>query len=201
MFLGNSFQRRPRIYNLLHLFGLVEPISQTNPEERACLCKHISTSMNAVEVGTYMAVTAAEMANSLPTGGRLYCIDPYPDGEAIHNIAKRHLYRQKVSDRIVMLSCNSEQAVASLPQQIDFIFVDGDHSYEGLYKDWMVVKQILSPGGIAAFHDTAIFPGATAISEGAVSCFNEVIRCDPGYEFIETCWSLSVIRRRSPLSI
>jgi predicted O-methyltransferase YrrM len=197
MTIGQLFQHRPRIFNLLHLFGLVEPVSQTHPEERACLCKHISEAHSAVEVGTYMAVTAAEMAQALPANGTLYCIDPYPNGDAIREIALRHLRRKKVSARVVMLFSNSEQSITSLPSSVDFFFVDGDHSYDGLLRDWQVVKQVIKVGGIAAFHDTAVFPGATSVSEGAVKCFNEVILHDSDYELIETCWSLNVIRRKS----
>ena len=38
--------------------------------------------------------------------------------------------------------------------QIDFAFVDGDHSYRGLRKDIFLVKELLRDGGLVALHDT-----------------------------------------------
>lgn len=37
--------------------------------------------------------------------------------------------------------------------QYDFIFIDGDHSYEGVKKDFNLYKRLLSPRGFIAFHD------------------------------------------------
>ena len=38
--------------------------------------------------------------------------------------------------------------------QVDFAFVDGDHSYRGLRKDIFLTKELLKPGGYMALHDT-----------------------------------------------
>lgn len=35
----------------------------------------------------------------------------------------------------------------------DLIFIDGDHSYEGVKKDFQMYKNLLSPRGYIAFHD------------------------------------------------
>jgi predicted O-methyltransferase YrrM len=37
--------------------------------------------------------------------------------------------------------------------QFDFIFIDGDHSYDGVKKDFEMYKNLLSPRGVIAFHD------------------------------------------------
>lgn len=37
--------------------------------------------------------------------------------------------------------------------KIDFLFVDGDHSYEGVKKDFEQYKPLVREGGIIAFHD------------------------------------------------
>jgi predicted O-methyltransferase YrrM len=37
--------------------------------------------------------------------------------------------------------------------KFDFIFIDGDHSYEGVKSDYEKYKQFLSPTGYIAFHD------------------------------------------------
>jgi hypothetical protein len=40
--------------------------------------------------------------------------------------------------------------------KIDVLFIDGDHSYKGVKKDFELYSQILSPNGIIIIHDTDI---------------------------------------------
>jgi predicted O-methyltransferase YrrM len=39
---------------------------------------------------------------------------------------------------------------------IDFLFIDGDHSYEGVRQDWEMYHDLVRPGGLVAFHDIAL---------------------------------------------
>jgi cephalosporin hydroxylase len=39
--------------------------------------------------------------------------------------------------------------------QLDFLFIDGDHSYEGVKKDFEMYSPLVRKGGIIAFHDIA----------------------------------------------
>lgn len=36
---------------------------------------------------------------------------------------------------------------------IDFAFIDGDHTYEGVRRDWNDYAPLVRPGGLVAFHD------------------------------------------------
>ena len=36
---------------------------------------------------------------------------------------------------------------------VDFLFIDGDHSYEGVKQDFEMYSPLVRPGGIVAFHD------------------------------------------------
>ena len=44
--------------------------------------------------------------------------------------------------------------LAPFARQVDFAFVDGDHSYRGLRKDIFLVRELLAPGGYMVLHDT-----------------------------------------------
>lgn len=39
--------------------------------------------------------------------------------------------------------------------QFDFIFIDGDHTYEGVKADWENYFPMVRPGGAVGFHDTS----------------------------------------------
>lgn len=41
-------------------------------------------------------------------------------------------------------------------KQLDFLFIDGDHSYEGVKKDFDMYSPFVKKGGIIAFHDVVI---------------------------------------------
>jgi predicted O-methyltransferase YrrM len=38
-------------------------------------------------------------------------------------------------------------------EKVDFLFIDGDHTYEGVKKDFESYSKLVKPGGIIAFHD------------------------------------------------
>lgn len=37
--------------------------------------------------------------------------------------------------------------------EVDFMFIDGDHTYEGAKQDWLMYGPLVRKGGIIAFHD------------------------------------------------
>jgi cephalosporin hydroxylase len=41
---------------------------------------------------------------------------------------------------------------------VDFLFIDGDHTYEGVKQDFNMYKEFVSEGGIIAFHDICYHP-------------------------------------------
>src|SRR5262249_15211951 len=43
-------------------------------------------------------------------------------------------------------------------RSIDFLFIDGDHTYEGVKADFEAYSKFVTPGGIVAFHDIAEHP-------------------------------------------
>jgi predicted O-methyltransferase YrrM len=42
----------------------------------------------------------------------------------------------------------------------DFLFIDGDHSYEGVKQDFEMYSHLVTSGGLIAFHDTLQRPDA-----------------------------------------
>lgn len=46
-------------------------------------------------------------------------------------------------------------------RKVAFLFIDGDHAYEGVKKDFEMFSPLVKEGGIIAFHDIAVHPAET----------------------------------------
>ena len=81
-------------------------------------------------------------------------------------------------------------------EEIEFLFVDGDHSYEGIHKDWQDWSVKIKPGGIVALHDTCVIPGREdATIMGSHEYFNKIIRLDHRFIILEQVDSLSILQK------
>jgi len=89
----------------------------------------------------------------------------------------------------------SHQIENTLPSGFDFIFVDGDHSYEGLERDWQIVLRRLASGGVVCLHDTTIPAAEPHRQFGSVNYFDEVISRATEFELRATCYSMNILVR------
>lgn len=193
--------RRPRILNILHQFGLASPHSQMTPEEQYCLGKYASGRKNALEVGTYMGISAGIIATKLDKNGKLICVDPFEKKNGKLNpgylMAQRVLKRKGVLSKTTFLLGYSTDAAIKMqiPKQLDFIYIDGDHSYEGLQNDWDIVLNTSVPGTIICLHNTTIPDPEPYRVFGSTHFFNDHISKDDRFELLETCYSMNVLKR------
>src|SRR5205823_4269272 len=130
--------------------------TQMTRDERQRLRVHATGRSNALEIGTFMGVSACDIASVLAPNGMLTCVDPWPafDGQdPCLAIARREFARHNVEHRIRLIQERSCDAEARLGEY-DFIFIDGDHSEEGLATDWGVTQRHLLVGGVVCLHDT-----------------------------------------------
>lgn len=54
---------------------------------------------------------------------------------------------------------NDEKIISEVYSQVeplDFLFIDGNHSYESVLCDFLLYYPLVKPGGVVAFHDTAL---------------------------------------------
>lgn len=66
---------------------------------------------------------------------------------------------------------------------IDFLFVDGDHTYEGVRADWLAWSPLVRPGGLVAFHDS--WPNADRHEPGVVRWVDELRHQLPSMEWTD----------------
>lgn len=67
-------------------------------------------------------------------------------------------------------------------RSVDFLFIDGDHTYEGVKKDFEMYSGLVSKGGLIAFHD--IVPGPEADVGGVPRFWREASKRHKHMEFV-----------------
>lgn len=98
-----------------------------------------------VEIGTHKGEFADHIL-SCSTNSKLYCIDPYLSyssyEDAINNTTGNDIFnntskrlKEKYGNRIIFIRNFSENAVDNIPDNIDFLYIDGNHQYEYVYND------------------------------------------------------------------
>lgn len=190
---------------VLHLIkywlGLEKAHTQTTENEQACIRKYARNAKNCLEIGVYEGVNTALIAASMLPDGKLYAIDPFFKGTlgiCYHEIvAKTSLRRKGLLEKVEFIPKLSFEAGNDVPDDLDFIFVDGDHSLEGIRKDWEIFSRKLKPEGFILLHDTSVPPHDPSVANlGSYAYFNEIIKNDERFSLLETVDSLNVLKRR-----
>jgi predicted O-methyltransferase YrrM len=190
---------------LLHYIGCYlgfsKPHSQSTRDEQDIIARYATGSKCAVEIGVYEGVNTINIASRIDSNGMLYAIDPFFKGKLgicyYERIAKNAVEKNKLSHKIKFIPQLSSVAAQSVPFGIDFIFIDGEHSVEGIKKDWELYSQKVIAGGVMLLHDTRVPAHDPGVSElGSYKYFESVIKADPRFEIIDSVDSLTVLRKK-----
>jgi predicted O-methyltransferase YrrM len=199
----DGFRRRPLGHLLLWRLGLAKGETQTTQAERDCLARHASEKKMLAEIGVYHGVTTCRLRKAMDPGGTLIAIDPYPK-QRLGFSAQRVVAHGEVSrikgGTVKWMRTTGAQAAKELSadgsQGFDFVFIDGDHSWEGLQADWEGWSKLIAPGGVVGLHDSRSSPSRQIEDTGSVLFTREVIAHDPEFEIVETVDSLTVLKRK-----
>src|SRR5205085_10582223 len=67
----------------------------------------------------------------------------------------QNLRRVAVASRVEIVRKLSSDAARDWRDPIDLLMIDGDHSYEGVKRDWELFSPFVKKTGVVLFHDTA----------------------------------------------
>jgi predicted O-methyltransferase YrrM len=197
-----------RVHSLLRhsafaLLGLRPILGQHTRAEDNLLRKWAAGRSRLVEIGVAEGASAVTLRQAMSPQGNLALIDPYhlsrlPRLNMIKRVARRAVDKN-TNGRVVWIDKFSSEAAKDWVDQIDFLFLDGDHSETGVQRDWDDWHKYVVPGGVVAFHDAAIFQGGwTQPNWGPVKVVNRLFRSQVLSE-----WSIAdevdsiVVARRS----
>ena len=118
--------------------------------------------LNILEIGTYTGGSLYAWARHFQSCRKIISID-MPMGLRARSCAHTNIKFFRLFDRTKQLyflreDSHSDRTVNMVseilgPEPVDFLFIDGDHSYNGVKQDFDNYRQFMRPGGIVAFHD------------------------------------------------
>ena len=116
-----------------------------------------------VEIGSARGRSACFMGMALKENGfgQLHAIDPHTrtdwnDDDSIetYDLLAENVRRLRLQAQIEILRDTSDNVARNWKLPIDILFIDGDHSYEGVKRDWKLFSPFMNPYGNVVFHDT-----------------------------------------------
>jgi predicted O-methyltransferase YrrM len=189
------------IRNILHKSRDQVEGSTTNDElihlqKMVGLLKKGST---VVEVGSHRGRSAIAMAKVAKKNdsSRVYAVDPHlpftgVNGREFGPLDQEYMYRAiteaGVGCYLFVVSLTSEGVSNAWgDEEVDLVFLDGDHSAEGVNKDVSIWASKLRKDGFLAFHDSNL--------EAVKSCVSKLVESGDWVEF-EVVNSITALKRK-----
>jgi predicted O-methyltransferase YrrM len=127
-----------------------------------------------VEIGSYLGASATVLAaGARRSGARVYCVDTWEnEGMTEGERDTWPEFRENTkrdSDVIVPLRGRSEDIAPIFQGSIDFLFIDGDHSWEGIQRDLRTWGPKLKHSAWLLLHDIGW-------AEGVQKAVAEIVR-------------------------
>lgn len=129
-----------------------------------------------VEIGTWKGSNAMGMLDILPIK-KIYLVDPYIHYDNYNDYTENDMedtYNKVVEkfktfgDKVEIIRKTSKDAISLIPDNLDFVYIDGNHDYEYIKEDIHMYYPKLKKGGILGGHDYDYikWPGVTkAVNE------------------------------------
>jgi len=153
-----------------------------------------------VEIGILDGGTTKEMAKVAAVP--VYGIDPLvPDSmnKRLIGTEEKILHNLSFYPKFKFFKDFSFNVVKNWNFPFDFIFIDGDHTYEAVKKDFEDWYPLTKPGGFIAFHDShPVNHDGKEIFAGWPGCLQLMseLRNDPRVIFIEVADSITVFQKK-----
>ena len=205
LFDNKSFNSWP---NSLTYFQKTNLNLDKNLDRYSLVKKYIKNSFNVIEIGTDNGDFAEFILNN--SNCNLYCIDPYisydeyndginnKTGDLLFTTTQKRL--NLFGKRIKMIRKFSHDALNDINEQIDFIYIDGNHSYKYVLQDLVDWYPKLKMGGVIIGDDAVDTPDLLRkndnvfIDWGYENCYGNygVIKAFEEFSKIVNCESYKV---------
>ena len=174
-----------------HKDTFIRPLQLSNEATELLTLVERLRPKRVLEIGTASGGTLFLFAAVASSSAHLVSIDWNPFRDHPCNATRLKLYRRLGTrrQRIDVIAGDShdpdmpERIAGLFGDPVDFVFVDGDHSFEGVKLDAERYLPLLRPGGLAAFHD--IVPDVPRESTGVGDWWREFAATHQVEEIVE----------------
>jgi predicted O-methyltransferase YrrM len=184
----------------MYLVRAREAYSSVTQEELATLEWCAQDKSVVVELGVYEGRTSRALREVMAPQGTLWLIDPFVPGALGINwqrlVATAEISRSRRGN-VRYLRQMSWDAAKTWRGEFDFLFIDADHSYEAVKRDWETWAPFAAPGGLIALHDSCCEAPRCKPTDGPVRLVQEILATDGAFELVRQVHSLTVFRRRT----
>ena len=185
-------QAKTLIHTIKYFLGIDDADTQTSVNERDTLKRLAKNASKVLEIGVFEGHSTKLLAESMITSGILYAIDPFfagrlgiSYGELISRSQISKACQQNKGVQVQVLKDLSHVVAEKNKDLCDFdlIFIDGDHSLEGITRDWQDWSERVKKGGVIALHDTKVPAYNPNVANlGSFQYFESHIKHDQRYE-------------------
>jgi len=133
--------------------------------------KIVGGYLYGIEVGTKDGYTVGKILNNIP-GLYMTVIDPYPVWTNVFKNCEGNLHMLRIMNE------PSDTAFPKLDRIYDFIFIDGDHSYEQTRRDILNSWRVIKKGGILFGHNYDNPNEVESAHPGVYEAVNEIFPKD-----------------------
>jgi hypothetical protein len=181
------------------LLGLRPALVDFSEPEVAMLKRFAVGARCAVQIGVFEGASAAEIRSALAPGGKLVLVDPYEPGRLpglnLAQLVARRLVGRGSRGEVIWIRKRSPEAARGWREPIDFLHLDGEHTLEGVHRDWAAWSQHVRVGGSVALHSEAGYdPKAGGPSSGEV--VRGILRKSPGWRLAEEADTVVILQRQ-----
>jgi len=141
-------------------------------EERSQLYLLTKDRDSVLEIGSYVGASACCFGAAMKKSGfgKVFCIDTWNNDAMTEGCRDTYTEFLKNTEPFAQFivpvrgfSTEVVKQIAIKTNHVDMLFIDGDHSYEGVKADWDAYKGFLKEGSIVMFHDSGWAEGVKRV--------------------------------------